>query len=161
MKKIKLYSLLSVSSLLFFLSQPAIAQTPPQLEWSTNISSSDSNYNHCYSSANVSEGSLTLAGYSDTENCAGVSRSEINVENISQLSFGWSYYVERDANISVTVSTYEGDLFNITKNGGSDFNYETVIDLPAGYTGPLYFYVDVSAWDNGYGEAKIEQIAFQ
>lgn len=161
MKQIKLISMLSVICLLFFLTQPAIAQTPPNLQWTTTITSSDSHYNHCYSSANIGDGSLTLSGYSDKENCSGVSKSEINVENISQLSFGWSYYVERDANITVTVSTYEGELFNISKNDSSDYDYESVIDLPGGYSGPLYFYVDVSAWDYGYGEAKIENIAFQ
>lgn len=161
MKQIKLVSMLSVICSLFFLTQPAIAQINPNIKWTNTLSSSDSTYNHCYSSAEVGDGYTTVAGYSNKENCSGISRGETNVENISRITFGWSYYVERDANITVTVATYEGDLFNITKNNSSDFEYETVIDLPEGYTGPVYFNVDVSAWDNGFGEAKIENIAFQ
>lgn len=153
--------MLSVVSVLFVLTQPAIAQTTPQLQWTTTVSSSDSTYNHCYSSSNIFDGSVALSGYSEKESCSGASKSEIHVENISQLSFGWSYYVERDANITVTVATYEGEIFNISKNDSSDFDYETVISLPSSYTGTLYFNVDVSAWDNGFGEAKIENIAYK
>ncbi|MDQ0898502.1 hypothetical protein [Paenibacillus sp. V4I7] len=161
MKQIKFFSMRLVICSLFFLTQSAFAQNNPTIQWTNAISSSDSNYNHCYSSANVGDGYANVAGYNDKENCSGISTSETYVENISRITFGWAYYVERDANITVTVSTYAGDLFNITKNDSSDYEYETAIDLPGGYSGPLYFNVDVSAWDNGYGEAKIENIVFQ
>ncbi|MGO4275671.1 hypothetical protein AB4Z22_38515, partial [Paenibacillus sp. TAF58] len=113
MKPIKVFSIMVVICSFFFLSQSAIAHINPTIQWTNTISSSDSYYNHCYSSADVGDGDVNAAGYSNKESCSGMSRGETYVENISRITFDWSYYVERDANITVTVATYEGDLFNL------------------------------------------------
>ncbi|GAA4840445.1 hypothetical protein GCM10023310_17940 [Paenibacillus vulneris] len=152
--------------------QPAFAQAGP-IEWTYyDDATGDRDCRSILTTEFTSDSAYARIDSNGNSYCYGQVWGETYVENISQVTFNWSFFVDDPyCNVEIqayTDSPYSTDfyLYEDTNSGNDDFSGDGshTIQLPPGYTGKVSFYisVDVAKYPATRSvSASIHNITFQ